>query len=380
MDSIAVAGCGAVTSAGRGMQALASAVAANEGCLRRDARFSGSPFQTDVVGAVHPEVRYGDDPAFSLADDALSQARSDAAARRTAAAPERTGFVLSTTKANIAGLVAGLDGSPCTDEARRHASLRLLASDLAERHGAKGPVACVSVACASGLVAIQQAARMILRGSAEAVLVAGVDYLSPFVMTGFSTLKSLDPEGCRPFDRNRQGLTPGEAGTAMVLAAGDCVKDRWGEIRGWGTANDANHLTGPSRDGSGLALAIRRALKRAGLDPKGIDYIHCHGTGTPYNDAMESMALRSVFDGACPAWSSSKGILGHTLGSAGIAESLICLNALRSGLLPGTPRLREPDDVCPDGLLREPLKRDVRNILKTNTGFGGVNAALILSP
>jgi 3-oxoacyl-(acyl-carrier-protein) synthase len=385
---VAVAGCGAVTAAGRGLEALAAAVHANEGRLRRDARFSGGRFQSDVVGAVPPEAwealrragrAPGDDPAFLLADDALDEARRDAARRLAPVPPHRTGLVLSTTKANIAGLEAHVDGRAASPEALRHVSPLRLAEDLAERHGAAGPVACVSVACASGLVAIQQAARMIRRGAADAVLVAGVDCLSPFVMAGFNCLKSLDPDGCRPFDRDRQGLTPGEAGAALVLARGDRVTDRLGEVLGWGTSNDANHLTGPSRDGSGLALAMRRALDVAGAGPGEIGYIHTHGTGTPYNDAMESTALRAVFGEAVPPWSASKGILGHTLGAAGVVESLVCLIALQSQVLPGTPRLREPDPACPGGLLREPSRRaGVRIALKINTGFSGINGALVI--
>jgi 3-oxoacyl-(acyl-carrier-protein) synthase len=385
---VAVAGCGAVTAAGRGVEALLAAAASNADGLRRDARFAAGRYAADKVGAVSETVWEAlrsagrgaeDDPAFLLADDALSQARRDAVGRLASVAPTRTGFVLSTTKANIAGLERAVDGRACSPEARRHASPPLLAADLAERHGAAGPVACVSAACASGLIALQQAARMILRGDADAVWVAGVDCLSDFILAGFNSLKSMDPDGCRPFDRGRQGLTPGEAGAAMILARGDLVTGRRGEIRGWGTSNDAHHLTAPSRDGAGLALAARRALARAGVGPEAIGYVNAHGTGTPYNDAMESHALRAVFGGACPPWSASKGLLGHTFGAAGVAECILCLGALEAGLLPGTPRLREPDAVCPDGLLREPLRRaGVRLALKVNTGFSGINGAVVL--
>jgi 3-oxoacyl-[acyl-carrier-protein] synthase II len=385
---VAVAGGGAVTAAGRGLGALADALADPGGRLRRDSRFAGGRFQSDVVGAVPPDaweaVRRrggapGDDPAFLLADDALDEARRDAAARLLATPPARTGLVLSTTKANIGGLESAVEGRPASAEARRHLFPPRLAEDLAARHGAAGPVACVSVACASGLVAVQQAARMIRRGEADAVLVAAVDILSFFVMAGFSCLKSLDPEGCRPFDRDRRGLTPGEAGAALVLARGDRVRDRRGTVLGWGMSNDAHHLTAPSRDGSGLALAMRRALACAGTGPEAVGYVHAHGTGTPYNDAMESVALRAVFGGAVPPWSASKGIFGHTLGAAGLVETLVCLVALESGVLPGTPRLREADPACPAGLLRDPVRTPgVRMALKVNTGFSGINGALVL--
>jgi 3-oxoacyl-(acyl-carrier-protein) synthase len=150
-------------------------------------------------------------------------------------------------------------------------------------------------------------------------------------------------------------------------------------ISGAGTSNDANHLTGPSRDGSGLALAIHRALTKAQIAPDKIDYVNAHGTGTPYNDAMESLALRSVFGDRVPPLSSSKGIFGHTLGTAGILETALCVAAMQNNLLPGTPRLRERDPVAPDSLLVEPrAAANLNYILKINCGFGGTNAALVL--
>jgi 3-oxoacyl-[acyl-carrier-protein] synthase II len=165
----------------------------------------------------------------------------------------------------------------------------------------------------------------------------------------------------------------------VVLVRADLAGPKATEIRGWGGSNDANHPTGPSRDGSGLAQAIRAALKSAGLPPGEIDYVHAHGTGTAYNDAMESLALRSVFDGDCPPVSGSKGMLGHTLGAAGVLETIVCVTALQDGYLPGTPRLQAPADGAPASLVREPRPAArLRNVLKLSTGFGGVNGALIL--
>jgi 3-oxoacyl-(acyl-carrier-protein) synthase len=150
-------------------------------------------------------------------------------------------------------------------------------------------------------------------------------------------------------------------------------------VRGFGGSNDANHLTGPSRDGSGLAQAIRAALDSAKLSPEEIDFIHAHGTGTSYNDAMESLALKTIFGEACPPVSGSKGMLGHTLGAAGVIETICCVLAMENNFLPGTPRLGVAAEGAPKNLVREP-RFDVRlkNVLKLNTGFGGMNGALIL--
>jgi 3-oxoacyl-[acyl-carrier-protein] synthase II len=376
---VAIAGCGAISAAGSDVPALLAALRVNSSGLRPCARFDLPRFQSSVAGEA-ASAGAGDNPALFLAGTALGEARAQAARLLAAVSPDRTGLVLSTTKANIEALERIMDGRPCSDVARRHLRGDLLAADLAAAHGARGPVQCVSNACVSGLVAIQQGAKLIQRGTADAVLVVGVDHLSAFVMAGFGALKALDPEGCRPFDRDRRGLSPGEAGAAIVLMRSDLLSPRAVEVRGWGTSNDANHMTGPSRDGSGLAQAIRGALRVAKIDPEQIDFIHAHGTGTAYNDAMECMALRAVFGEACPPFSGSKGMLGHTLGAAGVIETIVCALAMTEQFLPGTPGLNNADAVAPARLVREPRPADrLKHVLKMNVGFGGVNGALILS-
>ncbi len=221
---------------------------------------------------------------------------------------------------------------------------------------------------------------MIQRGDADAVFVVGVDCLSEFIVAGFTALKALDPLGCRPFDATRCGLSPGEAGATIVLSRAELSPDSKIKISSFGGSNDANHLTGPSRDGSGLAQAIRVALKSASLSPADIDLVHAHGTGTSYNDAMESLALKTIFGDAGPPVSGAKGMLGHTLGAAGVIETICCVLAMENNFLPGTPRLEVPAAGTPESLVREPrVGGRLKNVLKLNTGFGGMNGALILS-
>jgi len=391
-QAVAIAGYGAITAVGCGVAALRSALRANASGLRHSERFAQARFQSSIVGAA-PENGAGsdhDDPAYRLATEALRQAREHAGDVLASIPSERIGLVLSTTKANLEALERLADHRPCSESARRHVQGDLLAADLAAEHGARGPVQCVSLACISGVVAIQQGAKLIQRGAADAVLVVGVDHLSAFVVAGFSALKALDPIGCRPFDRDRRGLSPGEAGAAIVLvrAGGDNLPKisnlksetpRPITIRGWSTSNDANHMTGPSRDGSGLARAIQSALRSAGLEPHEIDYVHAHGTGTAYNDAMESQAVRTVFGSSSPPLSGSKGMIGHTLGAAGVVETIVCALAMQDRLLPGTPRLNAAAEGAPAGLVFEPRPASrLQHILKLNTGFGGVNGALVL--
>lgn len=375
----AVAGWGVISAAGNGADALRQALERNVSALRPSPRFDPPRYQSNVVGAALLEANE-ENPAHRLAVAALTEARTHAAVTLAKVTASRLGLVLATTKANLEALERLMDGRPCSESARRHLQGDALALDLAAEFGARGPVQCVSAACTSGLVALQQGARIIQRGEADAVLVVGVDHLSPFVMAGFTALKAIDPSGCRPFDRDRCGLSPGEAGAAIVLARGDLVPSPALTIRGWGTSNDANHMTGPSRDGSGLAQAIRAALAVAQLRPTDVDYINVHGTGTPYNDAMESLALRAVFGEACPPFSGLKGMLGHTLGAAGVVETIACLLAMRHGFLPGTPRLSRPAEGVPSNIVAAPRPvARLNHVLKLNTGFGGINGALLLS-
>jgi len=379
--AVAVAGWGAITAVGSGIKALRTALRANTSGLRAGARFDHPRFQSSIVGAALPERTNGnqDDPAYLLAAEALRQACDDARNTLASISSERIGLVLATTKANVEALERLTEGRPCSVAARRHLRADLLAQDLAVENGARGSVQCISLACTSGLVALQQGAKLIQRGAADAVLVVGVDHLSAFVVAGFSALKAIDPLGCRPFDRDRCGLSPGEAGAAIVMARAELISQPAIFVRGWGISNDANHLTGPSRDGSGLTLAIRAALSSAGWQPSDIDYVNAHGTGTPYNDVMESQALRTVFGEACPPVSGLKGMLGHTLGAAGVVETILCGLAMQERLLPGTPRLNVAAEGVPASIVSVPRSAERLNrVLKLNTGFGGVNAALVL--
>jgi 3-oxoacyl-(acyl-carrier-protein) synthase len=388
----AIAGAGAVTAVGLGMGALENAVRGNLTGLRPCPRFAGRGYQSTVTGWV-PEEAVADlrqrDPAhagasaFLLADAALREATSEFLRSRSAATPipppARRALVLSTTKADITVLEQAALGLPGPTGSPHHLFPALLAADLAATHEIAGPVQCVSVACVSGLLALQQGALLIQEDKADAVFVVGVDLLSHFVLSGFTALKSLDPNGCRPFDAQRKGLSLGEGAGAVVLTRRDALPSTALVIAGWGSSNDANHLTGPSRDGSGLALAIERALAKAGVPPDNVDFVHAHGTGTAYNDAMEGMALRRTFVRRVPPFCSSKGLLGHSLGAAGLLEVIVCLVAARLQILPGTPGLHQPDPSLPDSVVAASRPSPpLRCLLKINAGFGGTNAALVL--
>lgn len=249
--------------------------------------------------------------------------------------------------------------------------------------GSGGGGMVVSAACASAGAALGQAAGMIRSGLRDCVLVAACDSVTEFVFSGFSSLMALDPEAARPFDRRRRGLSLGD-GAAYALLMSEKRARREGRpvqgtIEGWGLSNDANHMTGPSRDGSGLASALRRALHSAELSEEQVAFLSAHGTGTPYNDAMEMKAFKSVFTrGPLPCYG-IKGAVGHTLGAAGMIETLVALQALRQGSVPPTVGLAEADDDAAGWF--SPSSAVVRGQYAAviNAGFGGINSGLILS-
>ena len=386
--SVALAGLGLVSAAGDGASPTLRCVEANSIELQQCNRYVDGPYMTNCVGAVSdhiwdelcgPDAGNAASRTYRLANHALAQAIRQAQSQLAGIDATRVGLVLSTTKAEIVALESLVAGRDCDAGPRRHILSSQLAADLAAANNARGPVQSVSVACISGLLAIQQGARLILAGAADAVLVVGVDVLSHFVLAGFSTLMSLDPTGCHPFDRERQGLSLGEGAGAVVLLRSDLVPAPLAEIRGWGVSNDANHLTGPSRDGSGLVLAIERALRLANWSPDSIEYVNAHGTGTVYNDRMEALALKTVFGDRSPPVSSCKGMIGHTLGAAGVIECAICVLAARAHAMPGTPGFNNADPHASARVIRTPQRPvSYGRILKINSGFGGTNSALVL--
>ena len=256
------------------------------------------------------------------------------------------------------------------------------AHDLARWLGATGPAITVSTACASGATALGVGADLLREGEADAVVAGGYDVLCRFVMRGFDALRSLTRDVIRPFDRRRSGLLLGE-GAALVLLVRepDAGRERLGALLGYGSASDASHIAAPDPTGQGLERAIRAALAQADVSPAEIDFVSAHGTGTPKNDPVETMALERALGPRArgiPVNSIKPG-MGHTMGAAATLEAIMCLLASRHGLIPPTLHLEEPDSRCElDHVLGRARVSRPRISLSTSLGFGGCNAALVL--
>jgi len=231
----------------------------------------------------------------------------------------------------------------------------------------------VSNACISGVVALNTADRLIKQGKFENVIIAGCDVLSEFIVSGFQSFLSLSKDVCQPFDKDRSGLSLGE-GAATVILTSDKTKAKkpFIQIESGSGSNDANHISGPSRTGEGLYIAINDVLKGS----KEIDYISAHGTATPFNDDMESIALDRHKLNNIPV-NSYKGYIGHTMGAAGVIESIFCFESMRNNMLINSYGFENPGTVKEINVINKTESAQLKTILKTASGFGGSNAAIL---
>lgn len=241
--------------------------------------------------------------------------------------------------------------------------------------------AVVSSACTSSTVALGLAASAIRNGESDCAVVVSCDPVTEFLYSGFSSLMALDSNAARPFDEHHAGLTIGEAAGYTVLMSEERARRDGrpvlGELAGWGMSNDANHMTGPLRDGSGLARSIQTALTVAGVTTEQVDFIAAHGTGTVYNDEMEMAAFKQIFPVPIPAYS-VKGGIGHTMGAAGLIEAVLALKTFETGMVPPTVGMQTPDATSAGWVSAAPIAMNASYALSTNAGFGGVNASLVL--
>jgi 3-oxoacyl-(acyl-carrier-protein) synthase len=210
-----------------------------------------------------------------------------------------------------------------------------------------------------------------------------VDSFSRLTLNGFGSLLLIDPEGCKPFDAHRKGISLGEGAAVLVLESEESAKKRGAKIlarlSGWANTCDAYHATAPSPDGDGIARAIHSALERASLDKKDVHYVNAHGTATPENDKAESAALRGVFGELIPPVSSVKRLFGHTFAAAGAIEAVVCVLALQNQALPPNMGLNEVDPQCPVPVQRHGESKALSHVMSLSLGFGGNNNCLILS-
>ncbi|PWJ58561.1 3-oxoacyl-[acyl-carrier-protein] synthase-1 [Dyadobacter jejuensis] len=236
----------------------------------------------------------------------------------------------------------------------------------------------VSNACISGVQAINFGDELVGAGQFDQVIVIGVDLITDFVVNGFQSLYAVSDKPCRPFDAARKGITLGEGCAAVVVGNDRSIfAEAPLELLAGSSSNDANHISGPSRTGEGLVRAVRRTLMRQGCQPEDIDLVSAHGTATLYNDEMEAIAFNRLGLQECPTLS-LKGYFGHTLGCAGVLETAATMQMMRHGLMVRSEGFENLGTSKPLPILTENCKGPINTFIKTASGFGGGNAALIV--
>jgi 3-oxoacyl-[acyl-carrier-protein] synthase II len=359
-----------VTPYGRGTEACWQGLLGGKSAISRVNRFKTAAFHSDYAGIVSG-LRYHD--GASLVMQMMKMLFEGVVI------PNDAKLLLATTKGEIDLLEQSMleQRGDVAD-----AVVTRLVGKVADLTRTKDAGLVISAACTSSAAAAAQAAAMIRNGHADCVLVVACDSITEFIFSGFSSLMALDREPARPFDKHRAGLNVGEAAAYALLMSDERAarenRPVLGTMAGWGLSDDANHMTGPSRESEGLVLAISKALASAG--PGDVGFISAHGTGTLYNDQMEMRAFRAVFQNNKRPVYSIKGGIGHTMGAAGLVEMIIALRALKERMVPPTVNLTEPDDDALGWVSggQQALHAGALALV-TNAGFSGVNTALVLA-
>jgi 3-oxoacyl-[acyl-carrier-protein] synthase II len=389
MRRVLVTGLGATSPFGAGVKAYWSGLAAGVCAIRPLTLIDARGFRCRIAAEV-PEVGVGS-PRRSRADRLALGAAAEALEAAGLSAADR---------ADAALVVGAVGGGMLEAEnwywarargervpRRWAASLRGMlpaahGEVLAHRLAMGGPRHTVVTACSSGAVALAEAAELIADGVVEVALAGGVDAVTRMCFMGFNALKLLDPEPCRPFDRDRHGMSIGEGAAFLVLESAEHAHARgarpYAELAGHGVTTDAYHVTAPQPGGEGMVRAMRAALAAAGVAPGAVGYANAHGTATPQNDRVEAHALAQVFGAGGLLVSSTKSMIGHTMAAAGSLEAVATILALIHETIPPTATLTTPDpEVEFDCVPRLAREASIEHAISNSFGFGGQNITLL---
>jgi len=386
-----ITGVGIIAAPGFGIEEIWGAIQKGESGLRPMSLFESPRYGQVLAGEVRRDLKeLGAPPRGSRSDrlgwlaarQAIESSKIDLRAHA-----DRTGLMLGTS---VGG---SFDSERFLTELIKRGKMRARPTRfhecasaiemIADDFGLYGPSMAVATACSSGALAIATAADLIMAGEADVMLAGGTDSLSRMTWGGFHSLLLVDSAGCRPFDANRAGMTLGEGAAILMIEAEETARKRGATIlarlTGWAASCDAHHTTAPHPQGAGAAAAIQSALRRARLEPKAIDYVNAHGTGTRDNDVAEVSALKSVFGDPVPPVSSTKRFFGHSLAASGAIEAALCVEALRRRQMPPNIGFSTLDPAIGIEPIKEMREAPLTHVMSNSFGFGGNNAVLIFS-
>lgn len=410
MRRVAATGVGMVTSVGCGRESFWPALVAGQSGISPVRSFDTAAYDVHLGGEVRdfrpePWCRRLDPGSLGRSSQmAIAAARlalEDAGLETVAADPTdgtravpsssvgvfmgtTTGEPLYVEEYNDARAAGDLGRFPQEHYGRYPCSV--IAEHVADELAVTGPCGMFPTACAAGNYAVAAGFDLIRTGRVDRAVVGAADSFSRIVYTGFARLGAIAPERCRPFDRERRGMIPGEGAAVLILESLDEARARGAEpsveVLGCGLSCDAHHMTAPHPEGAGALAAMRLALRDGGVSPSEVDYVSAHGTGTPNNDRVESTAIRRLFGERADRVpvSSIKSMLGHTMGAASAIEAVACVLALETGVVPPTTNFVTPDPDCVVDCVPNRSRRvDPTVVLSNAFAFGGNNATLCLA-
>ena len=351
------------------LSALNSGIQKHENALMSEQGFYASLFKAD-----QHFIEESDKANYTKFEQLLIASVADAL-KNTAvpATDKKTVLIISSTKGNISLLETGTADPALKTRMALHHSAKL----VADYFGFVNQPVVISNACISGLLAMVAGMRMIRSGQYEHAVIAGADVISKFVLSGFQSFQAVSSGRCKPFDESRDGINLGE-GAATVILSSNAAFSKGMKLLSGSVSNDANHISGPSRTGEELYQAIYKAMADAGLTAADIDLISAHGTATVYNDEMEAKAI-TLAGMEKVAVNSLKGYYGHTLGAAGLIESIASIYSMQNDLVLPTIGFKKMGVTKPLNISNALQQAPLEYCLKTASGFGGCNAAIILS-
>lgn len=406
MKKIVITGMGAVTPIGIGVETYWTNLINGTNGIGRISRFDPSDLAVQI-GAEVKDFNPKDFISAKLIKEMDRFMQFSYAAADEALAD--SGLIIKTENAQRIGIVLGtaMNGITTIAETQHDLSTgaakkisprfvpkflgNIGAAQVAIAKGIHGPSYTLNTACSSGGDALCLAAMLLRAGEADAILVLGGESsLCPIVLGSLAQAKALsknneNPEtACRPFDADRDGFIMGEGGGAILLETEEHALQRGakikGELAGYANNTDGHHVTAPAPDGKGAIFCMKRSLEIAGLTPDEIGYINAHGTSTPMGDPIETAAIKAVFgEDSAPAVSSTKSATGHLMGAGGITETIACLKAIETGILPPTLNYKTPDPACDlDYIPNQARKAEITAAMSTALGFGGQNSSIIV--
>ncbi len=403
MRRVAVTGLGAVTPIGNDARASWESALAGRSGIDFIRAFDASGFPVRIAAEVKDFDPAGLAPPKEIRRLernvllALSAAREAVADAGIELDRDRSGIVFGSAIGGVIGILEQADvlrergADRVSPFFLPNVLVDSASGQLAISLGIRGPNYAVVSACATGSHAVGEAAELIKRGDADVVLAGGTEAcIHPLILAGFCAMRGLaaedehPPRASRPFDATRAGFVMGEGAAILLLEDLEAARARgaeiYAEVLGYGASNDAHHMAQPEPEATGVAEMMRRALRRTGVDPKRVGYVNAHGTSTPLGDAAETRAIKEVFgDHAYElAISSTKSMTGHCFGAAGAIEAMMCVLALRHGVLPPTINYETPDPACDlDYVPNEAREADLDVALSNAMGLGGHNGCVL---